>query len=69
MGEKLLADTDKNTMFALYINDHGEKCNIIQAQDVRPIAQMEEGAEWRIRNSYTGSKTNREVHACRRVCP
>lgn len=45
MGEKLLADTDKNTMFALYINDHGEKCNIIQAQDVRPIAQMEEGAE------------------------
>lgn len=27
------------------------------------------GAERRIRNSHTRSKTNRKVHSCRRVCP
>ena len=27
------------------INEHGEKHNIIKAQDVQPIAQMEEGTK------------------------
>lgn len=65
---KHLADTNKSIIFVLYINGYGERYYIVQAQDVRQIAQMEEGAEWRIRNSHTRSKTNRKVHTCRRVC-
>ena len=65
---KHLADTNKSTIFALYINGYGERYYIVQALDVRPIAHMVEGAERRIRNSHTRSKTNRKVHTCRRVC-
>lgn len=39
-----MADTNKSIIFALYINGYGERYYIVQAQDVRPIAQMEEGA-------------------------
>lgn len=42
---KHLTGPYKSTKFALDINDYGEKYDIVQAQDVRPIAQMEEGAK------------------------
>jgi hypothetical protein len=46
MHAKHLAGTDRNTIFAIYINGYGERYDIVQAQDVRPIAQMEKGAKW-----------------------
>ena len=39
-----LVEIDKSTIFALYINDYGERNDIVQAQDVRQAAQMEAGA-------------------------
>lgn len=51
---KHLTGPYKSTKFALDINDYGEKYDIVQAQDVRPIAQMEKGAKRRISYSYSG---------------
>ena len=39
-----LVEIDKSTIFVLYINDYGERNDIVQAQDIRPAAQMEAGA-------------------------
>ncbi|MCH5181928.1 MAG: hypothetical protein J1F06_04780 [Prevotellaceae bacterium] len=39
--QKHLAEIDKSTIIALYINGYGRKFDIVQAQDVRPAAQME----------------------------
>lgn len=52
-----LADTGKKNYISAMYQRLWRRYYIIQAQDVRPIAQMEERAERGISNSHTRSKT------------